>query len=478
MKKQKDIILDPMLRNYVYAAAPLVNIFEAAEGKKTVAKMLMGEWMKITSPESSILADERVKVVYRGGEGFVNSADLTRERCLEIYFLDVDQGDSILIQTPDDRRVLIDGGEDDSALSFLRNKYHLDKPDKYIDLEAVVATHSDLDHTGGLIKILRHPQIAVKRVFHNGLFRRTLKTSDPGPRIGNRLGGLEDYPQLPGSPELSHFMKKFIDAVKQAEKRLPRIIKKMESERRWHNRLDLPPGGFICRRLDAADQYLPPYGKDNKYLQIKVLWPCADAAGTLPRYPSKSETVNGNSIVLKLIHGNNSVLLTGDLNEKSMDDIISHYSQAGRLDEWHSDIYKAAHHGSQHFSVPFLKLISPDAAVISSGDNRFDKHGHPSAVLLGTITRFSKIEKPAIFSTELAACFRKLSPSQQAEFNSGHGHLYERAIQGIIHLRSNGKQMHLGRVFGRRPPKDPHAQTLWKWDVWSKPLRNKKAAGD
>ncbi|MCP3966070.1 MAG: MBL fold metallo-hydrolase [Lentisphaerae bacterium] len=478
MKKKQNIILDPKFRNYAYAAAPLVNIYEQPTGKKTIAKMLMGEWMKVASSTEDLTSEERLKVFFRGGEGFVDSENLTRERCLEVYFLDVDQGDSILIQTPDDRRVLIDGGQDDSALSFLRNKYRLDKPGKFIDFEAIVATHSDLDHTGGLIKILRHPRIAVKRVYHNGLFRRTLKTSDPGPSIGNRLGGLEDCPELPGDPELSHFMKKFIDAVQQAKKRLPHIIKQMEAEGRWHDRLDLPPEGFICKRLEAADEFLPPYGKDNKYLQIKVLWPCADEANTLPRYSTKSETVNGNSIVLKLIHGENTVLLTGDLNEKSMDDILHHYSQNGKLDEWETNIYKAAHHGSQHFSVPFLKLISPDAAVISSGDNRYDKHGHPSAVLLGTITRFSKLEKPAIFSTELAACFRKLSPSQQAEFNSGHGHLYERAIQGIIHLRSDGRQMHLGRVFGRRPPKDPHAQTMWKWDVWSKPLRHKKATGD
>jgi hypothetical protein len=40
----------------------------------------------------------------------VNSRDLSRSRQLEIFFIAVDQGNAILIQTPQDRRVLIGGG--------------------------------------------------------------------------------------------------------------------------------------------------------------------------------------------------------------------------------------------------------------------------------------------------------------------------------------------------------------------------------
>ncbi len=97
---------------------------------------------------------------------------------------------------------------------------------------------------------------------------------------------------------------------------------------------------------------------------------------------------------------------------------------------------------------------------------KFLIHGHPRAVLLGTITRYSRCEKPAVFSTELAACFTRLSKKEQAQFKSSKAQLYERSIQGIIHLRSNGEHLYLGSVHGRKSLGDPLSNILWKWDLW------------
>lgn len=116
--------------------------------------------------------------------------------------------------------------------------------------------------------------------------------------------------------------------------------------------------------------------------------------------------------------------------------------------------------------MPFLQAVKPDPAVISSGDDRNDIHGHPRAVLVGTVTRYSRCEMPAVFSTELAACFTRLSKEEQAQFKSGKDQLYERSIQGIIHLRSDGERLYLGSVHGLKTPVDPLANTLWKWDLW------------
>lgn len=67
-----------------------------------------------------------------------------------IYFLDIGQGDSILIKTPDYRYILIDGGEDETILKELGDIlpfWH-----KHIDL--VIGTHADSDHIGGLYPVL------------------------------------------------------------------------------------------------------------------------------------------------------------------------------------------------------------------------------------------------------------------------------------------------------------------------------------
>jgi hypothetical protein len=232
----------------------------------------------------------------------------------------------------------------------------------------------------------------------------------------------------------------------------------------------MPRGGFVCRRLDAADGFLSPFDDPGKSLIIDVLWPRAvkdNGKLAYPWYGDAGKTVNGNSVVLCVRHGKQRILLTGDLNTASMEDLLNTITtQQGTSDVLDARVYKAAHHGSQDFSLPFLKAVKPDAAVISSGDDRNDIHRHPRAVLLGTITRYSKSAKPAIFSTELAACFSLLSKKEQAQFTSSNAQLYERSIRGIVHLRSNGEQLFLGSVHGRKAPKDPLANLMWKWDIW------------
>jgi beta-lactamase superfamily II metal-dependent hydrolase len=425
----------------------------------------MGEWMKLLGdPDPSA---RWVEVVFRGGRGFVKAKELSPDRHLEVFFIDVDQGDSTLIQTPDDRRILIDGGKTRDALEFITNKYRLDKKGNYIDFEAIVATHSDEDHAKGLIPILEHPKIAVKRVYHNGLFRR--KTGpDPGPRIGDYVGGLVS--RRPGDaeiPKLKKLMQDFVAAVDSAQQSLPAKLAAMKELSRWKKRVDFNPRNFVFSRLDAAVGHLPPFDSANDYLKVEILWPMATKQSgkwALPWYGSVGKTVNGNSIVLRLVHGEQVILLAGDLNEPSMDAMLTTY--ASRPEALLAGVYKAAHHGSQHFSLPFLKTVKPDAAVISSGDDRYDQHGHPRAVLMGTVTRYSRCARPAVFSTELARCYRRLTKNDRRDFKKGIPGSYERALEGIVHLRSNGRELHLGTVHGRKAPSDKQALTTWKWDVW------------
>ncbi|MFA5323584.1 MAG: MBL fold metallo-hydrolase [Smithella sp.] len=456
---------DPKFPDYVYAAKPLVKIFKSRSGNSGVANVFLGEWMKLLDKKNSTAGRARVR--FRGGEGYVDLGDFTKNRCLEIFFIDVSQGDGILIQTPDDRRILIDAGESDDAYEFIRNKYRLDKPDNYIDFEAVIATHSDADHTRGFLKILSDSKIAVKRFYHNGLFRRADKKQDPGVHSDNRVYGLVDRPNAKDVPALTTLMKNLLSAVAKAEKNLPVVIKKMKDRGR---RVDIPPGGFVCKRLDAADRFVSPYDDPQKPLIMEVLWPRAVIEEGKPSYPwygDAGKTVNGNSVVLCLKYGNQKILLTGDLNAAAMEHIRDAYPDTPEKPSvLEAHVYKAAHHGSQDFFLPFLQTVKPNAAVISSGDDRNDIHGHPRAVLLGTITRYSRCEKPAVFSTELAACFTRLSQKEQAQFKSGKAQLYERSIQGIVRLSSDGENLFLGSVHGLKAPSDPLANILWKWDLW------------
>jgi competence protein ComEC len=75
---------------------------------------------------------------------------------LEVTFLDVGQGDAILIETPDGVQALIDGGPDGTVLRELARE--LSWGDRTLDL--VIGTHPDKDHIGGLIDVLARYKVA------------------------------------------------------------------------------------------------------------------------------------------------------------------------------------------------------------------------------------------------------------------------------------------------------------------------------
>ena len=74
---------------------------------------------------------------------------------MSVSFLDVGQGDSIFIEAPNGKQMLIDGGRNSMAVNEL-SKY-LSFSDKEIDV--VIATHPDSDHIGGLPEIFERLNI-------------------------------------------------------------------------------------------------------------------------------------------------------------------------------------------------------------------------------------------------------------------------------------------------------------------------------
>ena len=87
----------------------------------------------------------------------------TTPGALTVSFLDVGQGDAIFIQTPAGQQLLIDGGPGRRVLSELSRV--MPALDRSIDI--VVATHTDLDHLGGLVEVLKRYDIG--QVLESGL---------------------------------------------------------------------------------------------------------------------------------------------------------------------------------------------------------------------------------------------------------------------------------------------------------------------
>ncbi|MEM7115880.1 MAG: DNA internalization-related competence protein ComEC/Rec2 [Chloroflexota bacterium] len=87
------------------------------------------------------------------------------------------------------------------------------------------------------------------------------------------------------------------------------------------------------------------------------------------------ESRNENSVSLRLVYGDFSLLLTGDAEERAETMML----QSGV--PLQSLVFKAGHHGSRTSStMPFLEAVRPQIVVVSSGaGNRFG-HPHPEVL--------------------------------------------------------------------------------------------------
>ena len=118
-KAEKDY---SFMKNLVTSVYNIPKAEETKENKRFLAaNLFVGDWVKKMSEGNE------VSVKFHGGEGYVPKGSIGDERLLELYFIDVEQGDSILIETPESKRILMDGGKGADAYGFLQWKYNLKK---------------------------------------------------------------------------------------------------------------------------------------------------------------------------------------------------------------------------------------------------------------------------------------------------------------------------------------------------------------
>lgn len=220
---------------------------------------------------------------------------------LRVSVLDVGQGDAVLIETPDGRRVLVDGGPSGERLAQALGR-ELPPHRRRIDL--VVLTHGQDDHVSGLVTVLERYD------------------------VGCVLTG-----SLPGS-----------SAAYEA----------------WQDAL---ARRGLCRRFAVAGDWVDL----GSGVRLEVLGPPS------PPLPGPDE-LNENSVVLRLVYGEVSFLLTGDLAATGEEALLSSGA------DLRATVLKVAHHGSDGSTTPaFLAAVRPRLAVISVGAG--NTYGHPSPSL-------------------------------------------------------------------------------------------------
>jgi competence protein ComEC len=249
------------------------------------------------------------------------SAQALGGRLLTVTVIDVGQGDSILVEPPDGKKILIDGGGMDRGEGNGSDRGKLTSADQAADdpvgsrivvpflhrrginhLDLVILTHPHADHLGGLNKVLE--EIKVDEV----------------------LDGGQVY-------------------ASQTYRRFKQLI----------------AANRIKYELGRAGQVLD-LGRDiNGYILN-------------PSEPLLGDT-NSDSIVMRLVYRDVSFLLTGDLGRPGEARVLNSGAVLS------STVLKVGHHGSAtSTSDEFLRAVNPKSAVISVG--RHNRYRHPAVSTL------------------------------------------------------------------------------------------------
>lgn len=100
------------------------------------------------------------------------------------------------------------------------------------------------------------------------------------------------------------------------------------------------------------------------------------------------ENTNNASLVMRLINGSSTILLTGDAEEATEHQLINSNINLK------SQVLQVAHHGSKSSSSgKFLELVAPETAVIQVGKNNRYKHPHQEVI--------DRLKNAKIFRTDL-----------------------------------------------------------------------------
>ncbi|MBA3370704.1 MAG: MBL fold metallo-hydrolase, partial [Thermoleophilaceae bacterium] len=288
---------------------------------------------------------------------------------LKVDFVDVQQGDASVIETPDGKVILVDGGDNQLFARYLAARFPGTGADRPKEIDCILVSHGDADHFAGLTELAESETnnepgkrlfIHPRRVFHNGLVKRPSSV-----READQLGATREF----GDETVITGLEADLLAVPDDQMNEPFRAWKRALER-FRER-----GPIEFERLamgdDEAFSFLAEEG-----ITVQVLGPIESQVDGEPglrflgepskkpfvSHPSQraatysgksvSHTINGHSVVIRLAFGSWRFLFTGDLNEQAADTLTG--AQARGEVSLRSEVFKVPHHGSADFSHSFF----------------------------------------------------------------------------------------------------------------------------
>jgi beta-lactamase superfamily II metal-dependent hydrolase len=469
-------------------------VYDAPDGSP-VTHLLWGDWLRLKQGRQGEWREVRA----RGVDGWMREEDIQRDRILEVVFVDIGQGDGCLVVTPEDEHLVIDAGQDDSMFRFLNWRYGGFRTGW--TFAAGIMSHPDSDHYKGFHDLFLNPHVAFDVVYTNGIMERRadgIAALGPSVKVDGRRYLTE---RVRSRAQLEQFLAHAPNwrhphpTRRQWDKLYPTVLNDGVDGDRFDR----------FEALSHEDGHVPGWGPGEKSVELRLLAPVLErpdglSAGGLRVFDgSVARTKNGHSVVIRLVMGDVSILLGGDLNIPSQELLLAHYTglspRPTTRDEhdalieaarrvFQVDIAKACHHGAADISTRFLAATNPVATVISSGDD--ESHAHPRADALGATGKHGRGNRPLIFSTELGrsapnrirhpavlkqrlvellelipAATGSLRTKLQNEFNSIVNQIDRSvAVYGAIQLRTDGTRVVMAQKLER--PRGNEA----RWDVY------------
>jgi competence protein ComEC len=191
------------------------------------------------------------------------------------------------------------------------------------ELNFILISHSDFDHISGLYQLIENYGFRTKILYIN-------------------------YDRSPASPNSKEYLK---------------ILKQLQLWKQYYD--------FKIRPAYAETILV------ESSLKIEILHPEYEFLGRMHSIGNHNDA----SVVVKLDYKDKSILLTGDIQEKGIEEIVTNYPNMLVC-----DALKIPHHGSYPKNAAFEKLVStakPKYAIISCGPNSY---GHPDNNVMSHLT--------------------------------------------------------------------------------------------